>query len=132
MGWVKIDEETGRSYMQIGTYADRMATLRGMYAQQRAKHGSAREALGCMLTGIQHMYVADCAASSMGRDDPDAEMVGDALATSILSGSQVNAHVLQLLGQCADLYVNVLDGVGLPPKFSDWGGENQAVPDGQG
>lgn len=129
-GYVKVDPVTGDPYIQVGTYADRMDTLREMYRDERTRHQSATDALSCLVNKIQHQIIAECAASTMGESDPDAEQVGDALAHTVLNGSRVNIRMLQLLGNVADLYANVLEGIGLPPRFNDQDGDGKAATDG--
>lgn len=103
--------------VRVSTPEERQSTLVRALTECKMDHGSRREALECVTLDILKQLIAECAASSMGADDPDAADVGWALAEAIMLGARVNAYFVALLGDVAQLCITLMEGKPLPEAF---------------
>lgn len=103
--------------VDMGTGAERRKRLVELYATDRANHGTTLATLECVTVEVLKQVIAECAATSMGADDPDAADVGWALAESLTRDARLNLRLVQLLGDAADLCAMAHDGKPLPGEF---------------
>lgn len=95
----------GFKMRSIGTRDDRAKLIAEMISQEAETYAKRTDQIRNVLTDAMTQLIAECTATAFGGGDDDAADVGWALAEAITYRCAVNAHLVQLAGDIADLYV---------------------------